>query len=903
MARIPTIQRRATLPTTTGVPAAPVVLLDDKTGQSLQAAGQVVADIGENQLRARADAMVTQSFVNATLKMDELKESIDTNKILSWEENDPGAVAPTADPEDVKARMAQIYETASEGLSPYGREKFDKDYSMLSAKGQIEIRREQVARDNAELEAHNLAVLDTLVKGSAKDGTDAVWLASLKKGIDSIDSLEVNRQIGPKKAEKLRQEFRTQMDKVKGDRLNENVVIAAATGIRNVDLDEESDAAAARLAKLDAALKEAVEFGAISRKMAQEQRIKFLSEVDAAMANQQIGEDPAKFLKLEKNSKYLPNLESKQRSIYAIRAQNLVDRAAAKVQTQANARAVKFRRGFKAIIEDASTGAKLSADLLTRISDEEIDAHISDPEERATMKAVREDAIDGAMHLEFIAGKHPSQIMAMEKRLVADTERVRTIPGMALQDQRQLAAFRTAKARDIKLRNADPAQYVITNNDDVSANFTEWNRLIIANAPAEDIAGAYANYAASLVAAYALSGMDSTMRRKLPKSFVKQQVAFIETEDTTPEQIAERFKNLSQTMGKNDWRFMLGEMQANGLSKEASALAVVEDPRARQTLAGIIRDGGMKTLNGILDKKDPDLTKDIDTSIAKKMENMIQIAGTNNLMMVNTLLESARLLARGSVMGGDSVGDAVEKAIKIVVEDQYQVIRDGKLKGIVPKGSIERPRQLMYGLSEWLKNDENMKNVDLPQITQGANDDQKKLFLRQNAQWTLTPDGESVALATALDTPVNDINGVPIVVPISSIQMDSFGARSRTGKLQSATQTWERSLGASRVMEPSEPEPPEAEKVSVRDKLARTKTPESPKRGGLLSTLKAQQENPLVAFGGEGEDVVENEKAKPSQIALERRPLIGAGKATVNEGAPSNRELLAQLKKQQRRKK
>ena len=158
MARIPTIQRRATLPTTTGVPAAPVVLLDDKTGQSLQAAGQVVSDIGENQLRARADAMVTQSFVNATLKMDELKQSIDTNKVLSWESDpnssqfNPGAVAPTADPEDVKARMAQIYETASEGLSPYGLEKFKKDFSMLSAKGQIEIRREQVARDLSVLQ-------------------------------------------------------------------------------------------------------------------------------------------------------------------------------------------------------------------------------------------------------------------------------------------------------------------------------------------------------------------------------------------------------------------------------------------------------------------------------------------------------------------------------------------------------------------------------------------------------------------------------------------------------------------------------------------------------------------------------------------------------------------------------
>ena len=914
MARIPTLQRRATLPTTTGVPAAPVVLTDDQTGQGLQQVGGVVSEIGENQLRARADAMVTQSYVNATLKMDELKEGIGTNKVLSWESDpnssqfNPGAVAPTADPDDVNARMAQIYETASEGLSPYGLEKFKKDYSMLSAKGQIEIRREQVARDNAELQADSLALRETLIRTAIKDGSEVVWTANLKKGIDDIDSLEFNRQIGPKKAEKERQQFRAKMDAVKGDRLNENIVLAFAEGIRNVDLDEEPEAAARRIAKLDAALEESVGFGSTSRKMAQQERIRFLSEVDAAMANQQIGEDSetaggaAKFLKLEKNSKYLPNLKSKQRSIYAIRAQGLVDRVAAKVQTQANARAVKFRRAFTSIVEDASVGGNLSMDLVSRISDAEIDAHISDPEERATMKAVREDAIDGANHRGFIAGKHPSRIIAMEKRLVADTEQVRTIPGMALQDQRQLAAFRTEKARDIKLRNADPAQYVITNNDDVSANFTEWNRLIIANASAEDIAGAYANYAASRDAAYGLSGMDSTMRSKLPKSFIEQQIAFIETEDTTPEQIAERFNNLAQTMGKNDWRFMLGEMQKNGLSKEASALAVVEDPRARQTLAGVIRGGGMKTLDGILNDKDSGLTTEIDSSITKKMENMIQIAGSNNLMMVDTLRDSARLLARSYAAGGDSVSKAVEKSIKIVVEDQYQVIRDKTLKGIVPKGSIERPRQLMYGLSEWLKNDENMKNVDLTQITQGANDDQKKKLLRQNAQWTLTPDGKSVALASAFGTPVNDINGAPIVVPISSVPMDNLGARGSVSKLKTATQTWERSLGSSPVMAPSEPEPLEPEQISVRERLTKTKTDDPPQRSGLLNKLKQQQESPLVALGGKGEDVVENKKAEPSQIALERRRLIGAGKNAVNEGTSSNRELLAELKKQQRKK-
>ena len=214
MARIPSIQRRVSLPTTTGIPVAPIVQINDKKGEGLEQAGKVIEQIGVNQLRAKSDAMVTQSFVNATLKIDELKSSIDTNKTLSWEQNDLNAVPPTADPLDVKARLNQIYETAAEGLSVDGVEKFTKDFSMLSAKGEIEIRREQVARDNAQLEAHTIAVLDTLSKGALADGTEAVWVASLQKGIDSIDSLEVNVQIGPKKAEKLRQKFKTSMDKI-----------------------------------------------------------------------------------------------------------------------------------------------------------------------------------------------------------------------------------------------------------------------------------------------------------------------------------------------------------------------------------------------------------------------------------------------------------------------------------------------------------------------------------------------------------------------------------------------------------------------------------------------------------------------------------------------------------------
>ena len=118
MARIPVLTRRQQLPSTTGVPANPVVLMDDKSGEALTNTGALISEIGEKHLRAQADAMVTQSFVNAQLKLDELQQKIDTDQILSWDANNSNATAPSADVDEIEDRMRQIFQSASQGLSP-----------------------------------------------------------------------------------------------------------------------------------------------------------------------------------------------------------------------------------------------------------------------------------------------------------------------------------------------------------------------------------------------------------------------------------------------------------------------------------------------------------------------------------------------------------------------------------------------------------------------------------------------------------------------------------------------------------------------------------------------------------------------------------------------------------------
>ena len=779
MARIPTLQRRATLPTTTGVPAAPVVLLDDRTGQGLQQAGQVVSDIGENQLRARADAMVTQSYVNATLKMDELKESIGTNKVLSWESDpnstqyNPGAVPPTADPKDVEARMAQIYDTASEGLSPYGLEKFKKDYSMLSAKGQIEIRREQVARDNAQLQAHNLAVLDTLVKGSAKDGTDAVWVASLKKGIDDIDSLEFNRQIGPKKAETLRQKFRAQMDKVKNDRLTVNIELVEADGLRTVDIDEEPSAPKERLDKLDAAIKEAVEFGAITRTQGTKIRLAFLRKVDDAMAHQQVEDNAATFLKLEKDSSYLPNLESKQRSQYAKRARTIIEQEERQTKTAANAKERTFVKAASDIIEALSVAANITPELESQVNNAAIDANVQDPITREKLKLLREDAKDFANVVASIAGKTPAEILALEQELTADLEGERgTVAqaSLAEQDRKQLAAFLRAKEADSKARLDDPAQYVVSNNGAVREAYTAWASAIQnPNSDENTVVFAYANYQAAREEAYSLGGFPPDARTRLPKSFVRAQVAL--AQEASAEDIAKNFDNMSRQM-RSDWPFMLREMVAEGLPEAAGAIAIVENAQARDTLAKIVQAGGYKELTKTIDPADK---TNMDRTIDAEMRQLREVAGTGNISMVNSLREATRLLAADSFLGGESQNVAIREALKVVVRNNYQIINDQYVKGIIPAGTVDRPRHLVSSLRRYMRDDANLENINMAGFP-GRDDNSKRTWLRQNARWTFTPDGQQLELRARNGTPVEDNESNPVIIPLNTVTVAPLSA-------------------------------------------------------------------------------------------------------------------------------
>ena len=137
--------------------------------------------------------------------------------------------------------------------------------------------------------------------------------------------------------------------------------------------------------------------------------------------------------------------------------------------------------------------------------------------------------------------------------------------------------------------------------------------------------------------------------------------------------------------------------------------------------------------------------------------------------MVNALREAARLLAVNDFAGGTSQGDAVENALKVVVRDNYQIVDHPYLKGAIPAGTVERPRRLVNNLRRWMREDANLKDIAI-QSFPGATDNLKKEWLRTNARWTFTPDGQQLELRTQNGTPVEDTTGNAVILPLDAAE-------------------------------------------------------------------------------------------------------------------------------------
>ena len=103
------------------------------------------------------------------------------------------------------------------------------------------------------------------------------------------------------------------------------------------------------------------------------------------------------------------------------------------------------------------------------------------------------------------------------------------------------------------------------------------------------------------------------------------------------------------------------------------------------------------------------------------------------------------------------------------MRDNYQVIDHPYLRGIIPVETIEEPQRLVNNLRTWMKEDANLENAVL-QMFPGGDDELKREWLRDNARWTFTPDGQQLELRTQNGTPVEHVAGGPFTLPFSTVE-------------------------------------------------------------------------------------------------------------------------------------
>tara|TARA_R110002020_G_scaffold270654_1_gene485905 strand:+ start:755 stop:3157 length:2403 start_codon:yes stop_codon:yes gene_type:complete len=777
MAKIPLLQRRQTLPTTTGVPSPPVVLQQDTTGQALQSFGTAVSSIGENLLKARASAQVTQATLNATLKINELKEGIDTDGVLSWERNDPNALPPTAAPEDVRDRLDGIYTKATQGMSPAALELFNQKFSILSSKAQIEINRDATARENAEIVGTAITSLDVFIKEARKEESEVGWQMYKDLGVGAIDDLVEFKQMGAVQAAKLKSRFIQNMDKIKGERLNTDVVKVSADGIRSVSLNDTEADKKDRLKKLQTKLDAAVEFGAKTKDAAQKELEAYKFGIDNALAAAHIAEDPYHFLKEIKKPTFLPNLKGEKRVALAERAQNKIAHDERKTKSALLKEQAVFKRNLRNVVSALKSPGGVADELLAQFSDDEIRANIPDEDEAEAFILLRNNAENFRTKLEAIKGADQNVVHAnLAKEFKAKAgEAAETLGEAAVSsiEARESATMQAVIKADLAERQKDPVAYIgrETSGDsdglDVQDAFGVW-RMAASNPSSNpnDIAIAYDNFAIAREAAYDRMGFPDHLRKKLPIGFIKDTIAFFN--EKNPEQVAARLKNLKEQMGK-DWNLMFSEMTDKGLPKNAGVLTVVEDSYALQRLTDVLKqEGGVQFLK---DQLDSEVEPDTEKEITGLMKDMVEASGTSNRGMTASLRQAVLILAFDNIANGRD--DPVETAYETVIGNVYQVINQSYVKGVIPRDKeIENPNLLVYGLKEWLKNPNNMAQIDISKFGHpNTTDDMRETLIRATANWTISPDGDNVQLRRAKGVPVKDKNGEDIIVPIANIDL------------------------------------------------------------------------------------------------------------------------------------
>jgi hypothetical protein len=181
MAVIPTYTRQSSIPGTTGVPAPPVVPIDNQAVKAGFDFFQQVGKVGDNLFEAQASSELTSATTNAQLKLHELETDLNAK---------PGIDALSG----FSGRSVEIYKDITKTMHPKIRVAFDKKWGLLSGKSQISVRSTATKRAYSEMAGDLHTNLDALVDGFGPSGDKITWSLAITTGVDAI-KLAVSKHI------------------------------------------------------------------------------------------------------------------------------------------------------------------------------------------------------------------------------------------------------------------------------------------------------------------------------------------------------------------------------------------------------------------------------------------------------------------------------------------------------------------------------------------------------------------------------------------------------------------------------------------------------------------------------------------------------------------------------------
>tara|TARA_R110002012_G_scaffold280358_1_gene468843 strand:+ start:507 stop:2093 length:1587 start_codon:yes stop_codon:yes gene_type:complete len=173
MAIIPTLTRQRGLPKSTGVGPQPQVLIQDKSGESMQQLGLDLGNVAGEFFAAQAKQHLNESTLGATIQLNQLQTDL--------AKEDPSVALAEYD-----AKADEIYSNVATGLSPVAKEAFDQTWSALSARTQVSVQANAIKRGKDI----QVAGLDTYVANTeimfGKDSNPLVQDVLYEKGVEAI---------------------------------------------------------------------------------------------------------------------------------------------------------------------------------------------------------------------------------------------------------------------------------------------------------------------------------------------------------------------------------------------------------------------------------------------------------------------------------------------------------------------------------------------------------------------------------------------------------------------------------------------------------------------------------------------------------------------------------------------